>query len=98
MNGLKTMNDEYISKHAALTCVCQDCSVKSDCYDPCIDYIRIKDISAANVKPVIMCEKCAFYEMAAYENGTKKICRLFNRQMQNDDFCSYAILNEGAQK
>lgn len=46
--------DEYISREAALACVCQDCRERESCLDPCVDYCRIKDIPAADVRPVAM--------------------------------------------
>jgi hypothetical protein len=39
------------------------------------------------------CKNCKFYEKVEYyhptEKATKSVCRLFKRQMQPDDFCSY---------
>lgn len=43
-----------------------------------------------DVVPVVRCAKCRYYETAEYyPDGTKQVCRLFKRQMQEDNFCSY---------
>lgn len=48
----------------------------------------------ADVAEVVRCEKCKFYEEVEYyhptENATKKVCRLLQRQMHPNDWCSYA--------
>ena len=44
---------DFISRETALACVCQDCSERKDCLSPCVDYRRIKDIPAADVRPVV---------------------------------------------
>lgn len=43
----------------------------------------------ADVVEVVRCEGCRFYEEAEYDGGTKDVCRLYKRQMQPDDYCSY---------
>ena len=43
----------------------------------------------ADVVEVVRCEYCKFYDTAEYDGGTKNVCRLLKRQMQEDDFCSY---------
>lgn len=50
-----------------------------------------KRFSAVDAVEVVRCKDCKFYEAGVeyYGGGTKDICRLFKRQMQNDDFCSY---------
>lgn len=48
-----TKKVDFISREAALACVCQDCSERKDCLSPCVDYCRIKDIPAADVRPVV---------------------------------------------
>lgn len=43
-----------------------------------------------NSVEVVRCKDCKFYENAYYDDDyTKQVCRLFKRQMQYDDFCSY---------
>lgn len=43
-------------------------------------------------RPMVRCGECSFYEVADYGDGyTKNVCRLFNRQLQNDDYCSYGV-------
>lgn len=44
---------------------------------------------AADVQEVTRCKDCWAYETAYYDGGTKQVCRLFQRQMQEKDFCSY---------
>ncbi len=43
----------------------------------------------ADVVEVVRCKDCKYYEVAEYDGGTKNVCRLLRRQMQEDDFCSY---------
>lgn len=52
-------------------------------------------IKEAQLDELVRCECCTFYEEAHYENEgetpyVKHVCRLMGRQMQPDDFCSYA--------
>lgn len=54
----------------------------------------IVNAPAADVREVVTCNRCSYYEKAEYENGTKSVCRLFNRQMQWNDFCSYVDKEE----
>lgn len=42
-----------------------------------------------DMQKVVYCEDCKFYELAEYDEGTKNVCRLLKRQMQENDFCSY---------
>jgi hypothetical protein len=38
---------------------------------------------------VVRCRDCRYYETVEYyPDGTKQVCRLFRRQMQEDGFCS----------
>ena len=57
------------------------------------DYRAYRDMvakrPAADVVEVVRCEGCKFYEKAEYDGGTKDVCRLFKRQMQPCDYCSY---------
>lgn len=54
---------------------------------------------AADVVEVVRCEKCSFYEEVEYyhptEKASKTVCRLFKRQMQPNDFCSYGKKKNG---
>ena len=44
----------------------------------------------ADFVEVVRCKDCKFYEnVEYYPEGTKDICRLFKRQLQPTDFCSY---------
>ena len=46
---------DYISKEDALGSICIDCSAQRDCRpgERCVDYMRIKAIPAADVRPVV---------------------------------------------
>ena len=57
---------------------------------------KLKAIPAEDVVPVIRCSECIFYEVADYGDGhTKNVCRLFNRQVQSNDYCSYGMRGNG---
>ena len=45
---------EYIEREAAISALCYDCSATQDCRpgERCADYIRLKNIPAADVAPV----------------------------------------------
>ena len=49
----------------------------------------IDEIPPADVEEVVRCKNCRAYETAEYDGGIKHVCRLYQRQMQEDDFCSY---------
>jgi hypothetical protein len=59
-----------------------------ECYNTLVNQLIIKQ-PAADVVEVVRCEGCKFYEKAEYDGGTKDVCRLFKRQMQPCDYCSY---------
>ena len=46
---------EYIERDAAISALCCDCSVTRDCRpgERCADYMRLKAIPAADVRPVV---------------------------------------------
>jgi len=47
-----------------------------------------------DVRPVVLCRDCVMYECHEYDGGLKYVCRLFKRQMQETDFCSYGEKRE----
>ncbi len=51
--------------------------------------LRVKAAPTVDAVPVVRCAMCRFYEDAEYDGCTKLVCRLFGRQMQDDDYCSY---------
>lgn len=52
--------------------------------------VAIEKAPIVNAVDVVRCEKCHFYEeVEYYPSGSKNVCRLFHRQMQADDYCSY---------
>lgn len=57
----------------------------------CVNQPEKEEEKKPDLVEVIRCENCKFYDTAEYDQGTKCVCRLYNRQMYNDDFCSYAI-------
>ena len=54
-----------------------------------------------DVAIVTRCKDCKYYEIGVEyytggpDVGTKDICRLLHRQMQDDDFCSYGERRTG---
>ena len=51
----------------------------------------INEATAADVVEVVRCGECAYHDTADYGGGyTKNVRRLLNRQIQDDDYCSYA--------
>ena len=55
MNDYIRRKAEYIDREAAIESLCCDCSAKKDCRpgERCVDYQRLKDIPAADVRPVV---------------------------------------------
>ena len=47
-----------------------------------------------NFVEVVRCKDCKFYEKAEYDEGFKTVCRLYKRQMQENDYCSYGERKE----
>ena len=89
---------EYIERMVAIAEACKGCNEEfsdNPCEPPdCSLQRRLFAIHAAAVVEVVRCEKCLFYENVEYyhptdKNPTKNVCRLFKRQMQPNDFCSY---------
>ena len=51
---------------------------------------EVENMPFVDAVEVVRCKNCADYEVAEYDDGcTKNVCRLFNRQMQENDYCSY---------
>lgn len=56
----------------------------------------VNSMPAADVVPVVRCKDCKRFEnVEYYPDGSKNICRLFHRQMQDNDFCSYGERKDG---
>lgn len=54
----------------------------------------IDAVPTVDAVEVVRCKDCRFYEQGVeyyhYDGiGAKDVCRLYKRQMQEDDFCSY---------
>lgn len=61
-----------------------------------IAFVKLHEIETADVVPVVRCGDCIFHEIADYGGGrTKNVCRLLNRAIQNDDYCSYGMRKYG---
>lgn len=88
---------EYIEREAAIKAVC-DCKPHTcrldDCGKGCQEVRAIISVPAADVRPVVLCKDCDMYECHEYDEGIKYVCRLFKRQMQEADFCSYGEKRE----
>ncbi len=84
------MPKEYIERGMVLEYL--DADREAD-LQPVVVMDFVESIPAADVVEVVRCEKCRFYEIAEYYHpdciGTKQVCRLLKRQMQEDDYCSY---------
>ncbi len=79
---------EYIEREAAIF------SVKAHYPKEADTIASIVCIPAADVRPVVLCRDCVMYECHEYDGGLKYVCRLFKRQMQETDFCSYGEKRE----
>lgn len=56
----------------------------------------VADFPSADVVPVVRCKECAYHDTADYGDGyTKNVCSLWNRQIQDDDYCSYGLKKGG---
>ena len=59
---------------------------------------EVNNQPTADVQEVVRCKDCICYEEIDYyhpiENATKKFCRLYKRQMHDNDFCSYGKRKE----
>lgn len=55
----------------------------------------IENCPTVDAVPVVRCKDCYACEKVSYcGGGQKRVCRLFDRQMQEDDFCSYGERRE----
>lgn len=74
--------------HKCMICQNEESDPRNPFYDDCPLPVAIK---------TIYCKECKFYEEGVDSGGgTKDICRLLKRQMQQDDFCSYGKRKGGA--
>jgi hypothetical protein len=76
----------------------RSCTIPSSCLtvmtNKLCDYEEAEE--QGRLVPVVRCGECSFHEIADYGDGhTKNVCRLFSRQIQNDDYCSYGMRKEG---
>lgn len=87
---------KYIEQGAALDAVFGQFCASSDETEQALNAAieEIRAIPAADVAPVVCCRDCGMYECHEYDGGLKHICRLFKRQMQETDFCSYGEKRE----
>lgn len=88
----KKMAKEYIDREAALIAIKVYCPANYEAEM----LARIVRIPAADVVEVVRCFECVYHDTADYGGGyTKNVCRLFSRQIQNDDYCSYGMRKDG---
>lgn len=95
-------NNDYILRADALKAVCENCSMHGDegepCSSRCEDYALVLKIPAADVVPVVRCANCQYFEIVEYwPDGTKKVCRLLNKQVNENVFCSFGCRKEKAE-
>lgn len=51
---------------------------------------RLKNAPTVDAVPVVRCKDCNMCKIVEYYGGgEKRVCRLFDRSMLPDDFCSY---------
>ena len=84
--------DVYIKRRDVLSLAKKGYLVGNGNYQSVKNYIN--SIPAADVRPVVLCRDCDMYECHEYDGGLKYVCRLFKRQMQETDFCSYGEKRE----
>lgn len=96
------MSGEYISREAAITSLCCDCSATRDCRpgERCVDYARLKEIPAADVVEVVRCRDCKYrdYDDAPY--GKKvAVCTgaMAYSQTPDDWYCPMGKRKDGGQ-
>lgn len=83
---------EYIEREAAKEAVQNALAFHS--YAGGTAASALDKIHTADVRPVVLCRDCDMYECHEYDGGLKHVCRLFERQMQEADFCSYGAKRE----
>lgn len=101
---MKTMTDEYIKRSDALKTARYYKNQREENHVPSVDIHlteyqllaqAINSIPAANVEPVVRCENCQFFEIVEYwPDGTKKVCQLLKRQVQENSFCCWGMKKE----
>lgn len=79
------MNDDYIKRTDARRAMLKACPASVH---------LIEAIPDADVREVVLCRDCVMYECHEYDGGLKYVCRLFKRQIQETDFCSYGAKRE----
>ena len=81
------MPDEYISREAALTAL-QD----SDLFNTTERQLRaIRELSAADVAPVVRCKDCMHLVNATINANGFLICDISDMEIEPDDFCSRGV-------
>ena len=76
---------DYISREAALKRLCKDVCNVSDCQCDeirCVEWFVIRDVPAADVRPVVLCRDCQYFE------NDCGWCGYFDIGMNVNDFCS----------
>ena len=98
LNRLATYNLEaefeiYVNDKPAVFEIC--CGGAEGVTPSNCDHVTIFANCSADVQEMTRCKDCWAYETAYYEGGTKQVCRLYQRQMHEEDFCSYGEKRDG---
>lgn len=93
------MAKDYIEREAVLSLAKDICVLTkwdTEYHHRSIDPIDVRELPAADVVHVVRCGECVFHEISDYGGGcTKNVCSLWNRQIQDDDYCSYGMRQDG---
>lgn len=81
---------EYIEREAAIKAQCVDCGNYGFCDNDCSAIESIKRVPAADVRPVVLCRDCKYWELSKIEPSFR-VCTYvcgatFVRKAE--DFCS----------
>lgn len=60
---------DYIEREAAIKALCADCCAKECDKALCQDYHNISVLPAADVRPVVLCKDCAYYNTTGCADG-----------------------------
>lgn len=96
---------EYIERKAALRANCYFCSAHlkddSPCDEKCADYMKFMEIPAADVRSVVVCADCKWFQINMRQDGylpegvPEWECRHWCGPCDPTDFCSYGAKMEG---
>ena len=64
--------DDYISREAALKAACEYCCEHDSCNSPCVEYLQVAELPAADVRPVVTCSKCKYNKACLLESFVRE--------------------------